>query len=175
MINKQLLNTRVLAGSISAVLLTSISTVFNYQFGAMLAGGDAVSQILLPIGYASLDVGSLFIGGYLGLVAKQYISKLIGLGWLCVLICMSLFTAWSFQCAADHENLRTSTLLHIKSVKADINRYQSQYNQSIKEKNNTRYHNHKERKEAQTRLTNILTDQSNKSKDKKGILGRWFG
>ncbi len=158
-INKQLLNTRVLAGSIAAVALTSISTVFNYQFGAMLAGEDAISQTLLPIGYASLDVGALFIGGYLGLVAKQYFSKIIGLGWLCVLICMSLFTAWSFQCATDHAKLSTSTLLHIEGVKADINRYQSQYNQSIKEKNNTRYHNHKERYQAEADNANLQLEQ----------------
>ena len=85
-INKQVLNTRVLAGSISAVLLTGISTVFNYQFGLMLSNDDPISQSLLPIGYSCLDIGALFIGGYISLYAKNYLSKIVGFLWLLVLI-----------------------------------------------------------------------------------------
>ncbi|MDD9878511.1 MAG: hypothetical protein OXR84_13815 [Magnetovibrio sp.] len=144
-INKQFLNTRVLLGSISAITLTSISTVFNYQFGSMLAGDDAISQTLLPIGYACLDVGALFIGGYIGLHAKKYLSKLIGGSWLAVLISLSLFTAWSYQCATDHKKISNNTTQQIQAIQDDIQRYQQQIDQSIKEKQSTRYHANKAR------------------------------
>ena len=159
-INKQLLNTRVLAGSIAAVSLTAISTVFNYQFGVMLAGNDSVSQVLLPLGYAALDVGALFIGGYIGLYAKQYISKLVGFIWLCVLICMSLFTAWSFQCATDHKNNDGGKeKVKIALLQQQIQRYQSSYDQSIKEKNATRYHDQKTKYQLEADEANAILEQ----------------
>ena len=159
-INKQLLNTRVLAGSIAAVSLTAISTVFNYQFGVMLAGDDQISQTLLPIGYAALDVGALFIGGYIGLYAKQYISKLVGFIWLCVLICMSLFTAWSFQCATDHKNNNQGKeQAQIALLQQQIQRYQSSYDQSIKEKNATRYHDQKTKYQLEADTANTMLEQ----------------
>ena len=159
-INKQLLNTRVLAGSIAAVSLTAISTVFNYQFGVMLAGNDSVSQVLLPLGYAALDVGALFIGGYIGLYAKQYISKLVGFIWLCVLIGMSLFTAWSFQCATDHKNNdEGKEQVKIALLQQQIQRYQSSYDQSIKEKNATRYHDQKTKYQLEADEANAMLEQ----------------
>ena len=144
-INKQLLNTRVLAGSISAVLLTAISTVFNYQFGLMLSDDNTISQVLLPIGYSCLDIGALFIGGYIGLYAKNYLSKLVGFVWLIVLIFLSLFTAWSFQCATDHKKLNSNIQNQITDLRSDLKRYQEQVNASTQEKKNTKYHKNKDK------------------------------
>ena len=142
-INKQLLNTRILAGSISAVLLTGISTVFNYQFGLMLSSDDPISQSLLPIGYSCLDIGALFIGGYIGLCAKNYLSKIVGFLWLLVLISLSLFTAWSFQCAIDHKKISHDINSQIYDLESDLARYQNQIESSIKEKENTKFHKNK--------------------------------
>lgn len=158
-LNKQLLNTRVLAGSIAAISLTSISTIFNYQFGAMLASDDEISQKLLPIGYACLDVAALFIGGYIGLYARRYWSKLVGGIWLSLLITLSLFTAWSYQCATDHSKLNVGINQQILSAKQDIERYTLQYTQAMREKSNTKYHTQKTKYQNEADHANELLEQ----------------
>jgi hypothetical protein len=148
-ISVQILNFRVLAGALSALILTIISMIFNYEFGKMLASDTNATKHLLPVGYACLDIGALFIGGYIGLYAKKYLSKTIGICWLIILTIMSLFTAYSYQIATDSQKLSETTTKQINALESQIKRLNDGYVEAMDEKKKTKYHKRKDIYQAQ--------------------------
>jgi len=58
------------------VALTIISITFNVLLG-QLSGADSISEIVLPIGYALLDLSALFLSGYIGACGPLQASRLL--------------------------------------------------------------------------------------------------
>ena len=120
-INDNILNLRILVGAIACVMLAGISITFNYQLGLMLSS-DPTSKKLLPLGYALLDVAGLFISGYISVNAKRRVSRLVGGLWFIFLLTLSLFAAWTYQCAIDHKTLNATTQAEMSRLEQAIER-----------------------------------------------------
>ena len=61
-------NWRLLLAFFLVLALTAISITFNVLLGN-LSGADSISKIILPVGYALLDLSALFLSGYIGMKA----------------------------------------------------------------------------------------------------------
>jgi hypothetical protein len=85
--------------------LSGISIFFNYQLGKNLSYGLAEISILgfslLGLGYALLDCSSLLCSAYLSSKSPQWNEHLRAKLWVALLVCFSLFSAWSYQCYID--------------------------------------------------------------------------
>ena len=97
-------NWRTLLAFILVALLTIISITFNVSLG-QLSGVDTTSKILLPTGYALLDLSALFLSGYIGVNSSSLWRKVPAWLWFGFLICLSLWAAASFTVAIDTKAL----------------------------------------------------------------------
>jgi hypothetical protein len=93
-------NWRTLLAFILIASLTIISITFNISLGR-LSGVDSISKILLPTGYALLDLSALFLSGYIGVNSSSMWRKLAAWLWFGFLLCLSLWAAASFTLAVD--------------------------------------------------------------------------
>lgn len=99
-INATMLDVSAFLGSLAVIALAAISMRFNYELGSMLASDDT-STSLLPWGYALIDVAGLFISGWKSVNAKSIKGRNLARVWFVFLLSLSLFAAWSYQCAQD--------------------------------------------------------------------------
>jgi len=93
-------NWRTLLAFMLIASLTIISITFNVSLGR-LSGVDSISKILLPTGYALLDLSALFLSGYIGVNSSSIWRKLTAWIWFGFLLCLSLWAAASFTLAVD--------------------------------------------------------------------------
>jgi len=93
-------NWRTLLAFILIASLTVISITFNVALGR-LSGVDSMSKLLLPTGYALLDLSALFLSGYIGVTSSSIWRKLVAWLWFGFLLCLSLWAAASFTLAVD--------------------------------------------------------------------------
>lgn len=104
-------NWRLLLAFFLVLALTGISITFNVLLGN-LSGADSISKIILPVGYALLDLSALFLSGYIGMKAFSIWRKLFAWLWFGFLLCLSLWAAASFTLAIDsmtqNQNLERS-------------------------------------------------------------------
>ena len=95
-------NWRLILALLLIVALTIISITFNILLG-QLSGADSISEVVLPIGYALLDLSALFLSGYIGLKAVSLFKKALAWLWFGFLLCLSLWAAASFTLAIDSQ------------------------------------------------------------------------
>lgn len=93
-------NWRTLLAFMLIASLTIISITFNISLGR-LSGVDSISKILLPTGYALLDLSALFLSGYIGVNSSSMWRKLAAWLWFGFLLSLSLWAAASFTLAVD--------------------------------------------------------------------------
>lgn len=93
-------NWRTLLAFVLIASLTVISITFNVSLGR-LSGVDSISKILLPTGYALLDLSALFLSGYIGVNSCSMWRKLAAWLWFGFLLSLSLWAAASFTLAVD--------------------------------------------------------------------------
>lgn len=106
-VNATMLDVSAFLGSLAVIALAAISMRFNYELGSMLAADDT-STSLLPWGYALIDVAGLFISGWKSVNAKTIKGRNLARVWFVFLLSLSLFAAWSYQCAQDAKKSSTS-------------------------------------------------------------------
>lgn len=97
---KSAANWRLMLALLLVFGLTAISITFNVLLGT-LSGSDDLSEIILPAGYALLDLSALFLSGYIGLKAVSLFKKILAWVWFGFLLCLSLWAAASFTLAID--------------------------------------------------------------------------
>jgi len=93
-------NWRLLLAFVLILSLTAISTTFNVLLGT-ISGADDISKMILPAGYALLDLSALFLSGYISMKAFSIWRKLFAWLWFGFLLCLSLWAAASFTLAID--------------------------------------------------------------------------
>lgn len=103
-------NCRPLLGFALVGAIGYISLRFNYELGKLSAVDD-VSQQLLPVGYAMLDICALFLSGLIGLKARSTWRKACAWGWFLFLVSLSLWAAASFTLSID-SRLANKDLTH---------------------------------------------------------------
>ena len=112
-------NWRNVRGFLLIAALTCISISFNVELGR-LSAVDETSATLLPVGYALLDLASLFISGYLGIKAVSKIRKIIAFTWFTFLLALSLWAAATFTISIDTQVEYKDNYEVIKNKKEDI-------------------------------------------------------
>ena len=118
-------NWRNVLGFILVAALTVISLSFNVELGK-LSSVDDVSSLLLPIGYALLDLASLFISGYLGIKAVSLLRKIIAFTWFTYLLALSLWAAATFTISIDSRVENADLVEAIERQKATVKRLERQ-------------------------------------------------
>ncbi len=91
---------RSLLGLIAIAVLTAISVIFNYQLGKLMAS-DQITQELFPLGFATLELATLFLASWLSRKSRSIIRKLVAWCWFAFLISLSIWAAMSFTLASD--------------------------------------------------------------------------
>lgn len=112
-------NWRLLLAFVLILSLTAISITFNVLLGA-LSGADDVSKIILPTGYALLDLSALFLSGYIGMKTFSVWRKLFAWLWFAFLLCLSLWAAASFTLAIDTKTQSQDLERSIEQKRAEV-------------------------------------------------------
>lgn len=116
---------RGLLGLLVIAGLTIVSIAFNYQLGKITAS-DPLSKQLLPLGFALLDGGCLFLAGYVGIKSRSLFLKTIAWGWFLFLLSLSLWACASFTVAVDAQINKSSTDQLIDAKHQDLEAAQKQ-------------------------------------------------
>lgn len=112
-------NSRLIIGLFVIIGLTAISITFNYILGKWTAN-DPESNLLLPKGYALLDVGLLFICLMLATGIQTPFLRWCARIWCGVLFLLSLWACAAFTMAVDTINLNKGTLFEIQQLEKNI-------------------------------------------------------
>lgn len=87
--------------------LMGISLAFNYTLGEA-QGADPTSTILLPRGYAGLDIASIVLLSAVATFSGRALRKALAIGWAIFLVSLSLWAAFSFTLMTDEIKRRDS-------------------------------------------------------------------
>lgn len=136
-------NWRTLLAFMLVALLTIISITFNVSLG-QLSGVDTTSKILLPTGYALLDLSALFLSGYIGVNSSSLWRKVPAWLWFGFLMCLSLWAAASFTVAIDTKALNkdlehsiAQKRLELAALNSDVELWRSNVSNTVNHR--TRY------------------------------------
>ena len=112
-------NWRTLLAFVLIALLTLISITFNISLG-QLSAVDTTSKLLLPTGYALLDLSALFLSGYIGVNSSSLWRKVPAWLWFGFLMFLSLWAAASFTVAIDTKTLNNDLERSIAQKRVEL-------------------------------------------------------
>lgn len=116
---KNAANWRLMLALLLVMGLTVISVTFNILLGT-LSGSDKIGGLILPAGYALLDLSALFLSGYIGLKAVSLFKKALAWLWFSFLLCLSLWAAASFTLAIDSQTHNEALERSIDQKKTEL-------------------------------------------------------
>ena len=119
--------------------LMGISLAFNYNLG-QAQGTDPTSRLLLPRGYAGLDLAAVVLLAVLATLSDKFLRKTVAVVWATFLIILSLWAAASYTLMNDELKRRASLQISgiISEKKMEVDQAQKNINYWAKQKETTR-------------------------------------
>ena len=154
---------RFLIGLTAIFLLTGISMTFNFQLGK-LSASDEISDLLLPVGYMTLDIAALFLASWLQFRSRSWWRKSVA--WLLFiwLMGLSLWAGASYTLANDARLMQSNNDKVLASKQRELSRVEQQLesaNAAFIEGKSYRHRRYQELDDIQARYDELLAEIEN--------------